>query len=50
MCLYASQTESEVFYTQLTVYDPKYSYGVSKCLGYCIKLHGKNLYAVYIPD
>jgi hypothetical protein len=44
MCLYACLTNSPIYYTQPTAYDPKYSEGVSSCYGYCIKLNGKNLF------
>ncbi len=44
MCLYACLTNSPVYYTQPTTYDASYSYGVSMCAGYSIKLGGQNLY------
>jgi len=56
MCLFASvysvrEYNPSVFYTQPTVYNPGYSYGVKIVDGkpmvnaYCIRINGKNLYA-----
>lgn len=44
MCLYACLTNSTVYYTQPTSYNPEYSRGAATCLGYCIKLNGQSLY------
>jgi len=44
MCLYACLTDSTVYYTQPTTYNPGYSQGATKCTGYCIKLNGQSLY------
>jgi hypothetical protein len=46
MCIFASLTDSEVFYTQPKEYAPDYSEGVSEIYAYCIKLNGKDLYAL----
>ncbi len=52
MCIFAVLTESEVFYTQPTVYHPDYSKGVSQVNGitetyaYWIRLNGRNLYTL----
>jgi hypothetical protein len=46
MCIYASITASPVYYTQPKYYNPNYSIGIKDCLGYCIKLKGRNLYSV----
>jgi hypothetical protein len=52
MCIYAAKTHSPVFYTQPTVYDPRYSTGI-KMIGsepetyvYCIKCEGRDFYEV----
>lgn len=55
MCLYAcahghKEYPPSVFYTQPTIYNPKYSEGISEDRGqlnvvtYCIRLNGRNLY------
>lgn len=44
MCLFATLTESEVFYTQPKHYAPDYSTGVSEIFAYAIKLNGRNFY------
>lgn len=50
MALFATRTESQVFYTQPTVYHPQYSYGVNMIGGasavwaYCIRLNGREYY------
>ncbi len=44
MCLYATLTESEVFYTQPKRYAPDYSTGVSEVFAYAIKLDGRSFY------
>ncbi len=44
MCIYATITESEVFYTQPKQYEVDYSEGVSEVYAYSIKLHGNNLF------
>lgn len=52
MCIFAVLTESEVFYTQPTVYHPDYSTGVSQVNGvpetyaYWIRLNGRDLYTL----
>jgi len=52
MCVFATLTDSEVFYTQPMVYHPEYSSGVSEVrgqkeiYGYCLKIEGKSFYAV----
>ena len=55
MCLFASQTKSQVLYTQPTIYHPEYTSGVRRVndqaviYAYCIKLAGKNLYSIGLP-
>lgn len=50
MCIFATRTESQVFYTQPTVYHPNYSYGVAEVGGlpavwaYCVRLNGREYY------
>lgn len=44
MCVFASLTESEVFYTQPKEYAPDYSEGISEVYAYSVKLNGKSLY------
>lgn len=44
MCLFACRTDSPVYYTQPTSYDPKYSIGVTNTYGYCVKLQGESLF------
>jgi hypothetical protein len=50
MCIYASQTESAVYYTQPRSYNPQYSSGVKlvkgkpQVLAYCLRLNGRKLY------
>jgi len=52
MCIFAVLTESEVFYTQPTVYHPDYSTGISQVNGvpetyaYWIRLNGRDLYTL----
>jgi hypothetical protein len=52
MCIFATITESEVFYTQPTVYHPAYSSGVShvrgvqESYGYCLRIDGKPLFTI----
>ena len=52
MCVYAALTDSEVFYTQPTVYHPDYSTGVSvrdghpEIYAYCLRLDGRDLFAI----
>lgn len=52
MCIFATLTDSEVFYTQPTVYHPDYSIGVAKVNGipethaYWVRLEGKNLFCL----
>jgi hypothetical protein len=52
MCMFAVLTESEVFYTQPTVYHPDYSIGVSEINGvaetyaYWIRMNGRDLYSI----
>jgi hypothetical protein len=46
MCIYASLTESPVYYTQPKYYNPNYSEGSRECFAYCIKIEGKNLYNI----
>jgi hypothetical protein len=51
-CLFAAQTQSIVYYTQPTVYNPFYSYGIKTINGnlqayaYCLRINGKDLYTV----
>jgi hypothetical protein len=50
MCLFACISDSQVFYTQPTVYHPEYTRGVSmyrgcpEVLAYSVRLGGRNLY------
>ena len=50
MCVFATLTGCPVYYTQPTVYNPRYSEGVStveampEIYGYCIRLNGCDLY------
>ena len=52
MCIYAALTDSQVFYTQPTVYHPDYSTDVSirdgerETYTYCIRINGKDLYQI----
>jgi hypothetical protein len=52
MCIFATLTNSSVYYTQPTAYNPDYSTGVSKSDGtpgiyaYCLRLNGKNYFTV----
>jgi len=52
MCIFAVLTESEVFYTQPTVYHPDYSTGVSQINGipetyaYWVRLGNKDFYSI----
>jgi len=52
MCIYASLTDSPVYYTQPKTYNPdycngiKYLNGVPEIYGYCLRLGGKNFYSV----
>lgn len=46
MCLFATLTESEVFYTQPKKYAPNYSEGVSDIFAYAIKLDGWSFYSL----
>ncbi|MGR3173021.1 MAG: hypothetical protein ACUZ8N_00280 [Candidatus Scalindua sp.] len=46
MCLFATLTESEVFYTQPKKYAPDYSEGVSDIFAYAIKLDGWSFYSL----
>lgn len=52
MAIYATLTESPVYYTQPRVYHPDYSTGVRikdgrpEIFTYCLKLEGRNLYSV----
>lgn len=46
MCLFATLTESEVFYTQPKKYAPNYSEGVSDVFAYAIKLDGWSFYSL----
>jgi len=46
MCIYATLTESEVFYTQPKRYAPDYSTGVSEVFAYAIKLNGHRFYSL----
>jgi hypothetical protein len=51
-CIYATLTDSEVFYTQPTAYHPDYSSGIavenglSAIYGYCLRLNGRDLYTL----
>lgn len=51
-CIFATLTDSEVFYTQPTVYHPDYSNGIAvvngvpAIYGYCVRLNGRDLYAL----
>jgi hypothetical protein len=52
ICLFATITDSEVFFTQPTVYHPDYSQGVAERSGvpeiyaYCVRIGGRNLYSL----
>lgn len=46
MCIYASLSNSPVYYTQPKYYNPNYSIGAKENLAYCIKINGKNLYTI----
>lgn len=52
MCIYASLTNSEVYYTQPRSYNPKYCTGVKtvgafpETYAYCLKLNGKEYYSI----
>ena len=52
MCIYATLTDSAVYYTQPKVYHPDYSTGVAAVNGipsiyaYCLRLQGNDLYSV----
>lgn len=52
MCIYATLTESPVFYTQPRVYNPEYSQGVrivngnSQIYAYCLRLEGQDFYSI----
>lgn len=52
MCVFATLTNSQVFYCQPTVYHPDYSLGVSMIAGrpeiyaYCLRLAGRNFYTL----
>ena len=52
MCIFAVLTESEVFYTQPTVYHPDYSTGISQINGipetyaYWVRLRNKDFYSI----
>lgn len=52
MCIYATISESQVYYSQPKNYNPYYSSGIKKVNGiseiysYCIKLNGRSLYNV----
>jgi len=56
MCLYAHLTESEVFYTQPTVYRPDYTQGVAyvadklKIWAYWVRMNGRDLYELPTGD
>jgi hypothetical protein len=44
MCLFACQTDSAVYYTQPTLYNPLYSMGSKESFAYVVKANGINLY------
>ncbi|MSM39442.1 MAG: hypothetical protein GJT30_07465 [Geobacter sp.] len=52
MCIYATLTNSPVYYTQPRIYNPDYCVGIRIANGipdissYCIKIHGKMLYSL----
>jgi len=52
MCIYATLSNSPVYYTQPRVYNPDYCVGINKINGvpdissYCIKLNGRLLYSL----
>ncbi len=46
MCIFATLTESEVFYTQPKKYASDYSTGVSEVFAYAIKLNGHSFYSL----
>ena len=52
MCIFAALTDSQVFYTQPTVYHPDYSFDIASRDGhpeiytYCIRLEGRDLFSV----
>ena len=51
-CLFANLTQSVVYYTQPSVYNPQYSEGTADWNGdlasyaYCIRMHGRDLYSL----
>jgi len=52
MCIFATLTNSAVYYIQPRVYNPAYSFGVNYRSGvreiycYCVRLQGQDLYAL----
>jgi hypothetical protein len=46
MCIFATLTESPVFYSQPTVYHPQYSSGVGAVWAYCLRLNGRDYYQI----
>jgi hypothetical protein len=52
MCIFATITDSEVFYTQPTVYHPDYSIGVAvregrpEIYAYCLRLNGRDAFVI----
>lgn len=55
MCIFATLTDSAVYYTQPRTYNPNYSIGVSyregvpETYAYCLRLAGSNYYTVPVP-
>jgi hypothetical protein len=55
MCLFASLTDSPVYYTQPRTYNPDYSIGVAtrdgvpEIYGYCVRLDGRDYYSLPTP-
>ncbi|MFC1699248.1 hypothetical protein ACFL1I_04735 [Candidatus Omnitrophota bacterium] len=46
MCIFATLTESEVFYTQPKSYALDYSSGISEVFAYAVKLDGRSFYSL----
>ena len=46
MCIYASLSDSPVYYTQPKYYNPNYSTGSKECFTYCIRVNGVDLFSL----
>ena len=46
MCIFATLTESQVFYSQPTVYHPQYSSGVDSVWAHVLRLDGQDYYRI----